>query len=66
VVVAVPVASQEALGLLQQEADEVICLEAPRSFHAVGAWYGDFPQLSDAEVQGLLQSVSGRASKHTA
>jgi putative phosphoribosyl transferase len=66
VVVAVPVASQEALALLQQEADEVICLQAPRYFYAVGAWYDDFPQVSDAEVRGLLQSVSGRASKKKA
>lgn len=66
VVVAVPVASQEALALLQREADEVICLEAPRYFYAVGAWYEDFPQVSDAEVRGLLQSVSGRASKKNA
>lgn len=54
VVVAVPVASPEALALLEAEADEVVCLEAPRAFHAVGAWYADFPQLTDEEVRALL------------
>lgn len=54
VVVAAPVASQEALALLEQDADEVICLEAPPHFYAVGAWYRDFPQVSDDAVRHCL------------
>jgi putative phosphoribosyl transferase len=54
VVVAVPVASAEAIRLLEQEADEVICLEQPASFMAVGQWYAEFAQVSDEEVRALL------------
>ncbi|HUO96887.1 MAG TPA: phosphoribosyltransferase family protein [Steroidobacteraceae bacterium] len=54
VVVAVPVASHEAIALLSAEADEVICLEQPAFFMAVGQFYDDFPQVSDSEVRALL------------
>ena len=54
VVVAVPVASHEAIALLSAEADEVICLEQPAYFMAVGQFYDDFPQVSDSEVRALL------------
>ena len=54
VVVAVPVASREAIARLSVEADEVICLEQPAFFMAVGQFYEDFPQVSDAEVRTLL------------
>ncbi len=54
VVVAVPVASDEACELLSSEADEVVCVSTPRPFRGVGAWYADFPQTSDEEVTSLL------------
>jgi putative phosphoribosyl transferase len=54
VVVAVPVASREALATLEEEADEVVCLQVPQFFLAVGGCYADFPQLTDAEVRALL------------
>jgi putative phosphoribosyl transferase len=54
VVVAVPVASIQALRMLQAEADDVVCLEAPSRFMAVGQWYLDFPQVTDDEVRELL------------
>jgi len=54
VVVAVPVASHEAIALLSAEADEVICLEQPAYFMAVGQFYDDFPQVSDSEVRAIL------------
>src|SRR4051794_7353430 len=38
VVVAVPVAAPDSLRLLADEADEVVCLESPRRFRAVGQW----------------------------
>ena len=53
VVVAVPVGSSRACGSLAQ-ADDVICLETPRDFSAVGEWYEDFSQVTDAEVRDLL------------
>lgn len=58
VVVAVPVASVEARDRVQALADEVVCLEAPWRFSAVGQWYRDFAQTSDAEVTELLAHAS--------
>jgi predicted phosphoribosyltransferase len=59
VVVAVPVASREAYQRVSAEADEVIALEVPRCFMAVGEWYQDFRQVEDAEVRRLLRSEPG-------
>jgi predicted phosphoribosyltransferase len=39
---------------LRREADEVVCLDAPDNFMAVGQFYRHFPQLRDAEVTALL------------
>ena len=58
VVVAVPVAAPDVCRAMAHEADEVICLETPQDFAAVGRWYRDFPQTSDAEVQRLLARSS--------
>lgn len=66
VVVAVPVASAEACEQLKQHADDVICARVPRRFYAVGRWYVDFSETSDAEVSRLLQSteVVGSDARH--
>lgn len=50
VIVALPVASQEAARDLSLEADEVVCLSQPPRFRTLGYHYHDFPQLSDEEV----------------
>jgi predicted phosphoribosyltransferase len=54
VVLAVPVAPVDTLARLRTEADEVVCLETPRSFRAVGQFYEDFRQTTDAQVVALL------------
>ncbi len=54
-VCAVPVASPEALGLVRPLADEVLCLQAPTDFRAVGHFYRDFAQVEDSEVIALLK-----------
>ena len=54
VLVAVPVAAPDACALLGEVADEVLCLHAPADFVAVGQYYRDFTQTTDAEVQRLL------------
>lgn len=53
-VLAVPVAAAEALASLRPEADEILCLERPARFLAVGEFYESFPQVSDEEVLDLL------------
>jgi putative phosphoribosyl transferase len=54
VIVAVPVASRQACVHLRQVADECVCLAVPERFGAVGEWYQNFRQISDAEVRQLL------------
>ena len=60
-VVAVPVASAEAIELLQPAVDELVCLATPEPFLAVGRWYASFPQTSDDEVRALLLAAANRA-----
>jgi predicted phosphoribosyltransferase len=55
VIVAVPVASAEAVSRLRREADDIVCVAVPQPFTSVGQWYADFPQTSDDEVLELLQ-----------
>jgi predicted phosphoribosyltransferase len=57
-VAAVPVAPPEGLVRLAREADEVVCLTAPAHFQAVGQFYADFTQVTDAEVVAVLASES--------
>jgi putative phosphoribosyl transferase len=54
IVVAVPVGATETCQELNEVADEVVCAETPDPFWAVGSWYADFDQTTDAEVRELL------------
>ena len=60
IVVAVPVASPEAHARIAAVADEVVTLATPQGFSAVGEWYRDFDQTSDAEVTRLLALFATR------
>jgi predicted phosphoribosyltransferase len=53
-VCAVPVAAADSLERVRPYADEVVCLEAPQEFFAVGQFYREFPQVEDEEVVALL------------
>lgn len=54
VVLAAPVCSPEAARTLEDEADDVLCLDRPRAFMAVGEWYRNFDQLTDDDVLAAL------------
>lgn len=54
IVVAVPVAAPDAATTIGAEADEFIALEVPHGFSAVGQFYDDFGQTTDAEVVAAL------------
>jgi putative phosphoribosyl transferase len=54
IVVAVPVGSPETCAEFTDLADDVVCARTPEPFSAVGLWYRDFSQTSDAEVRALL------------
>jgi predicted phosphoribosyltransferase len=55
---AVPVAPPDTLEKIQPYADEVVCLEAPAFFRAVGQFYRDFPQVDDSEVEAILRQTA--------
>lgn len=55
VLLAVPVSSREAVNTLSAKADEVISLEIPDNFFAVGHWYEDFSPVGDKDVIDLLR-----------
>lgn len=58
-VVALPVASAQALALISAEADAVVCLSSPEQFAAVGESYEDFAQVEDEEVIAMLRAHGG-------
>jgi putative phosphoribosyl transferase len=60
VIVAVPVGARESCRLLEETADDVICVQVPDPFSAVGMWYEDFSQTSDDEVRMLVEEASLR------
>jgi putative phosphoribosyl transferase len=60
-IAAAPVASREAVAMLEREADGVVCLWSPRNFGSVGAFYRSFVQVSDDEVAALLRSQPQRS-----
>jgi len=62
-VLAVPVAPPETLEELERDVDALICLEAPLIFRAVGHFYEEFRQVSDAEVISALEAANrGRSA----
>ncbi|MET7771029.1 phosphoribosyltransferase family protein [Nocardia sp. NPDC005366] len=58
VVLAVPVGARDTLTALAKDADEVICLDTPARFYAVGQWYENFEQTTDDEVADLLRRAA--------
>jgi putative phosphoribosyl transferase len=54
IVVAVPTAPPQTCSVLEQVADEVVCLRQPYPFYAVGLSYEDFSEVDDEEVRRLL------------
>jgi len=54
VVAAAPVGAADSVDSLREDADEVVVLETPAWFNAVGQWYENFGQTSDEEVRACL------------
>ena len=55
IALAVPVAPPDSIQKLKKLFDEVVCLETPWSFFAVGQFYDEFGQTTDEEVMELLR-----------
>jgi putative phosphoribosyl transferase len=49
--------------MLKAFADEVVCVNTPVSFFAVGAWYQNFDQVSDEEAAAILHRNWSRWSQ---
>lgn len=62
-VLAVPVAPAGTLEELRRDVDALICLETPSVFRAVGHFYDDFRQVSDAEVIAALAAANHGGSE---
>ncbi|BCB75894.1 phosphoribosyltransferase family protein [Phytohabitans flavus] len=60
---AAPVCAAQAAPLLSEEADDVYCVMQPADFVAVGEWYTDFAQLTDADVEEALAAALHRARR---
>jgi len=57
-IIAIPVGPPETISKLNQIADKVIVLESPYIFNAVGEFYEVFDQVSDEEVQEIMNKYS--------
>jgi len=56
IIVGIPVAPDGVIHKIKPEVDELVILETPHDFSAVGQFYKDFPQIEDGEVVQLLAS----------
>lgn len=53
-IVAVPVTAAATFNALRVEGIEVMSVHIPHDLYAIGRWYEEFPQITDAEVRELL------------
>ncbi|MGZ5242371.1 MAG: phosphoribosyltransferase [Bacteroidia bacterium] len=58
IVIAVPVGPPETIQKFRRQVDEVVCLETPEVFFAVGQFYQNFDQTEDAEVISFLKQAN--------
>jgi predicted phosphoribosyltransferase len=62
IVIAVPVCARETVRSIERMGVDVVCSSTPEYFRAVGIWYRNFTQTSDAEVIELLEEARGQVS----
>lgn len=61
VILAVPVAPEDSVAAMRGVADEVVVVDTPPRFFAIGDFYEDFAQTSDEEVVSLLERAATRS-----
>ena len=66
VVLAVPVAPRGWEARIAGAADELVCVDTPEDFYAIGQFYADFSQTTDEEVIGCLERAAAPASQQAA
>ena len=62
-VLAVPVAPRDTIERLRPQVDEIVCLQIPSEFYAVGQFYRDFSQTTDQEVIEILKGFDIEGDK---
>ena len=62
-ILAIPVAPAEAVEALRPDVDELVCLDIPADFTALGQFYEDFSQVSDQEVIQFLEAAASAMAK---
>ena len=62
-IAAIGVASAGTLQVIREEADEVVCMEAPVVLYAIGNHFVDFSQVSDEDVTAILKETAPAASE---
>jgi predicted phosphoribosyltransferase len=65
IVVAAPVAAAETCAKLRPLVDQVICVRTPDPFVAVGLWYEDFSETTDAEIHEILAAAGSPSAAGT-
>jgi putative phosphoribosyl transferase len=60
-VLAVPVASADAMVGLEDEAEEIVCIDRPGWLAGLSPWYDEFPVTTDAEVAAILRHAAIRS-----
>ncbi|MGI9542927.1 MAG: phosphoribosyltransferase [Cyclobacteriaceae bacterium] len=63
VVIAVPVAPPSTIDYMKGKVDEMICLQTPEGFGAVGQFYENFESVSDDEAVALLERAKAGKEK---
>jgi putative phosphoribosyl transferase len=66
IVIGAPVAPLTTFNRLKTEVDDVVCVEVPESFYAIGQFYEDFLQVTDREVVDLLKRSHQSAERKIA
>ncbi len=62
IVIATPVAPASTCSRLRSDVDELVCVETPEPFYGVGQFYRDFSQVSDEEVNELLDRAAHQSA----
>lgn len=57
---AFPVGERAALQALSGDTDEVLCLQSPRSFASISAYYSEFNEVTDEDVSKILLEYCGK------
>lgn len=60
VVAAAPVIAPDTFDALRHEVDDVVAVSVPAMFLAVGQFYADFTQVTDAEAKDCLNAARAR------